>query len=108
MMTLRGVKASMEAVEEEEAEEEEEQPADKPSSESWPHVCIWRDELEVRAQQLEKITSQLGATNHSLHLTNGELGRQSKAAEELRSQYNQALSQLHMAETQTEAWRLQC
>lgn len=108
LMTLRGVKASMEAVEEEEAEEEEEQPADKPSSESWPHVCIWRDELEVRAQQLEKITSQLGATNHSLHLTNGELGRQSQSAEALRQQYDQALAELHTAETQTEAWRLQC
>lgn len=46
--------------------------------------CLWRDELDVRAGQLERISLQFDATKRSLDAANEELQWQATSAEALR------------------------
>merc|ERR1712039_1085342 len=51
---------------------------------SWSHRCTWRDELDVRAGQLERISLQFDATKRSLDAANEELQWQATSVEALR------------------------
>jgi len=51
---------------------------------TWAHRCVWRDELDVRAGQLERISLQFDATKRSLDAANEELQWQATSAEALR------------------------
>merc|ERR1719321_1824835 len=51
---------------------------------AWAHRCIWRDELDVRAGQLERISFQFDATKTSLDSAGDELQRHAARAEDLR------------------------
>lgn len=51
---------------------------------SWAQRCAWRDELDLRAGQLERISLQFDATKRSLDAANEELQWQATSAEALR------------------------
>lgn len=51
---------------------------------SWAQRCAWRDELDLRAGQLERISLQFDATKRSLDAANEELQWQATSAEGLR------------------------
>eukprot|EP00747_Dinoflagellata_sp_TGD_P217833 gnl/TRDRNA2_/TRDRNA2_90180_c0_seq1.p1 gnl/TRDRNA2_/TRDRNA2_90180_c0~~gnl/TRDRNA2_/TRDRNA2_90180_c0_seq1.p1 ORF type:complete len:230 (-),score=52.04 gnl/TRDRNA2_/TRDRNA2_90180_c0_seq1:26-640(-) len=57
---------------------------DRQALPAWAHRCVWRDELDVRADQLERISLQFDATKHSLDAANEELQWQATSAEALR------------------------
>lgn len=63
---------------------------DKEQLPAWAHRCIWRDELDVRAGQLERISFQFDATKGSLDKAGDELQRQASAAEEVRRELAEA------------------
>jgi len=50
----------------------------------WAARCTWRDELDVRAGQLERISSQFDAAKRSLDAANEELQWQATRAEAMR------------------------
>ncbi|CAE8604580.1 unnamed protein product, partial [Polarella glacialis] len=50
----------------------------------WAQRCVWRDELDIRAGQLERISLQFDATKRSLDAANEELQWQATSAEALR------------------------
>eukprot|EP00929_Paragymnodinium_shiwhaense_P077578 TRINITY_DN39960_c2_g1_i5.p1 TRINITY_DN39960_c2_g1~~TRINITY_DN39960_c2_g1_i5.p1 ORF type:complete len:458 (-),score=138.02 TRINITY_DN39960_c2_g1_i5:38-1411(-) len=50
----------------------------------WAKRCTWRDELDVRAGQLERISSQFDAAKRSLDAANEELQWQATRAEAMR------------------------
>lgn len=64
----------------------------------WPHSCIWRDELDVRESQLEKITAQLDRTNNALHAAQVALGLQRARHEEMKSKHREAEAGLRESE----------
>lgn len=51
---------------------------------AWAHRCVWRDELDVRAGQLERVSLRFDATKRSLDAANEELQWQATSAEALR------------------------
>eukprot|EP00931_Biecheleriopsis_adriatica_P108101 TRINITY_DN82436_c0_g1_i1.p1 TRINITY_DN82436_c0_g1~~TRINITY_DN82436_c0_g1_i1.p1 ORF type:complete len:433 (+),score=134.34 TRINITY_DN82436_c0_g1_i1:50-1300(+) len=51
---------------------------------TWAQRCAWRDELDIRAGQLERISLQFDATKRSLDAANEELQWQATSAEALR------------------------
>merc|ERR1712232_957390 len=51
---------------------------------TWAQRCTWRDQLDVRAGQLERISLKFDATKRSLDAANEELQWQATSAEALR------------------------
>lgn len=74
----------------------------------WPHVCIWRDELDVRERQLEKITAQLDRTNNALHAAQAALTQQRARTEEMKSKHREAEAGLRQGEQRRAAWQQRC
>merc|ERR1712187_330299 len=54
---------------------------------TWPHTCIWRDELDVRECQLEKITAELDRSNNALHAAQAALTQQRERHEEMKNKH---------------------
>jgi len=79
----------------------------KSSPTPWPHACIWRDELDVRQWQLEKIMAQLDKTNSALHKTQTALALQRARHEEMKSEHREAEMKLRSCETQRTILRRQ-
>lgn len=75
--------------------------AERPSQ----HSCIWRDELVVRQEQLEKITVQLDRTNNALHAAQAVLSSQQARHEELKTGYAEAEERLRRGEKQRALWK---
>lgn len=59
----------------------------------WAARCIWRDQLDVRAGQLERISLQFDATKRQLDQANDELQWQATSAEALRMRLADVLRQ---------------
>jgi len=74
----------------------------------WPHSCIWRDELDVREGQLEKITSQLDRTNNALHAAQAALAAQRLRHEEMKRRHRDAEAELREDERVRARWRREC
>eukprot|EP00443_Scrippsiella_acuminata_P002752 CAMPEP_0115192990 /NCGR_PEP_ID=MMETSP0270-20121206/13324_1 /TAXON_ID=71861 /ORGANISM="Scrippsiella trochoidea, Strain CCMP3099" /LENGTH=537 /DNA_ID=CAMNT_0002606247 /DNA_START=50 /DNA_END=1663 /DNA_ORIENTATION=- len=72
---------------------------------SWPHVCIWRDELDVRERQLEKITVQLDRTNNALHVAQAALAKQRAKHEEMKTQHREAEASWRESERRRINWQ---
>eukprot|EP00931_Biecheleriopsis_adriatica_P045113 TRINITY_DN25856_c0_g1_i1.p1 TRINITY_DN25856_c0_g1~~TRINITY_DN25856_c0_g1_i1.p1 ORF type:complete len:425 (-),score=119.25 TRINITY_DN25856_c0_g1_i1:30-1304(-) len=58
------------------------------------HRCIWRDELDVREGQLEKITVQLEKTSSALHGAQVALAEQRSKHQEMKARFSEAEAQL--------------
>merc|ERR1719487_1364964 len=71
----------------------------------WAHRCIWRDELDVRAGQLERISLQFDATKRSLDAANEELQWQATSAEALRMRLADVLRAIQTEEAKTSELR---
>ncbi|CAJ1424290.1 unnamed protein product, partial [Effrenium voratum] len=54
------------------------------------HRCIWRDELDVREGQLEKITAQLSRTDQALRSAQVALAEERAKHEEMKLQHGEA------------------
>lgn len=67
----------------------------------WAHRCTWRDELDVRAGQLERISLQFDATKRSLDAANEELQWQATSAEALRMRLADVLRAVKAEELKT-------
>jgi len=74
----------------------------------WHHGCIWRDELDVRENQLEKITVQLDKTNDALYVAQAALAVHRRKHEDIKAKYRDAEAGLRESERQREQWRRQC
>mmetsp|Transcript_86760 Transcript_86760/g.273773 ORF Transcript_86760/g.273773 Transcript_86760/m.273773 type:complete len:550 (+) Transcript_86760:172-1821(+) len=74
----------------------------------WPHSCIWRDELDVRERQLEKITAQLDRTNNALHAAQAALAVQRARHEEMKSKHREAEVDFREGERQKARWQNHC
>lgn len=72
------------------------------------HECIWRDELDVREGQLEKITGQLDRTNAALHSTQGALAAQRTRHDEIKAQHQDAEARLREAQRRKSVWQARC
>lgn len=68
---------------------------------AWAHRCVWRDELDVRAGQLERISLQFDATKRSLDAANEELQWQATSAEALRMRLADVLRSIQNEEAKT-------
>jgi len=75
---------------------------------SWAHSCIWRDELDVRESQLEKITSQLDYTNNALQKAQAALASQRERHDEVKQRHRDAETQLREDERTRVRWRREC
>jgi len=82
--------------------------ARKTSDQLWPHDCIWRDELDVRERQLEKITVQLDRTNNALHVAQAELAKQRARHDEMKGRHREAECELREGERRRGQWQRQC
>eukprot|EP00928_Gymnodinium_smaydae_P044570 TRINITY_DN29716_c0_g1_i1.p1 TRINITY_DN29716_c0_g1~~TRINITY_DN29716_c0_g1_i1.p1 ORF type:complete len:585 (-),score=157.89 TRINITY_DN29716_c0_g1_i1:46-1800(-) len=87
-------------------ERREGQPGDR--NPPWPHACIWRDELDVRERQLEKITAQLDRTNNALHAAQAALAEQRARHEDMKSRHREAEADLREAERRRARRQRQC
>lgn len=85
-----------------------EAPAEGQGGPPWPHACIWRDELDVRERQLEKITAQLDRTNNALHAAQAALAVQRARHEEMKSKHREAEAGFRESERQKERWQGNC
>jgi len=74
----------------------------------WRHGCIWRDELDVRENQLEKITVQLDKTNDALYVAQAALAVQRRKHEDMKAKYRDAEASLRECERQRLQWQRQC
>jgi hypothetical protein len=74
----------------------------------WPHSCIWRDELDIREDQLEKITSKLNYTNNALHTAQAALASQRRRHEEIKRRHRDAEAELREDERVRSRWRREC
>eukprot|EP00927_Polykrikos_kofoidii_P071696 TRINITY_DN67934_c0_g1_i1.p1 TRINITY_DN67934_c0_g1~~TRINITY_DN67934_c0_g1_i1.p1 ORF type:complete len:487 (+),score=106.62 TRINITY_DN67934_c0_g1_i1:109-1569(+) len=74
----------------------------------WPHKCIWRDELDVREKQLEKITAQLDRTNNALHAAREALSAQRERHEDMKNQHREAEVEHREGERRRAKWQRQC
>lgn len=79
-----------------------------PQEMPWPHSCIWRDELDVRERQLEKITAQLDKTNNALHAAQAALASQRLRHEEMKRRHREAETELREDERARSRWRREC
>merc|ERR1712039_144416 len=70
---------------------------------SWSHRCTWRDELDVRAGQLERISLQFDATKRSLDAANEELQWHATSAEALRLRLSDVMRAVEAEEVKTSA-----
>lgn len=75
----------------EEVSEEKRPEADEASMPTWATRCAWRDELDLRAGQLERTSLQFDATKRSLDAANEELQWQATSAEALRTRLTDVL-----------------
>lgn len=75
---------------------------------TWSHTCIWRDELDIRESQLEKITLQLDRTNDALQAAQAALASQRLRHEEMKRQHRDAECQLRENERLHVRWRREC
>jgi len=82
--------------------------ASPPQEMPWPHSCIWRDELDVRERQLEKITAQLDKTNNALHAAQAALASQRLRHEEMKRRHREAEAELREDERARSRWRREC
>lgn len=57
----------------------------------WALRCAWRDALDLRASQLERVSGQLDGTKRSLDAANEELNWQATSAEALRTRLTDLL-----------------
>lgn len=57
----------------------------------WALRCAWRDALDLRASQLERVSGQLDGTKRSLDAANEELNWQATSAEALRTRLTDVL-----------------
>lgn len=73
----------------------------------WPHSCIWRDELDVREGQLEKITAQLSRTNDALNAAQAALEQQRSRHEEVKMRHREAEATLREADKRRSALQRQ-
>lgn len=78
-----------------------------PADPHWPHACIWRDELDVRERQLEKIITQLDRTNSALHRAQAALALQRARHEEMKNEHRDAETNLRNCETRRTILRRQ-
>lgn len=62
------------------------------------HRCIWRDELDVRESQLEKITAQLERTDTALRSAQVALATQRAKHQEMKTRHGDAESKLRESE----------
>ncbi|CAE7190485.1 unnamed protein product, partial [Symbiodinium pilosum] len=65
--------------------------AEEASMPHWATRCAWRDELDLRAGQLERTSLQFDATKRSLDAANEELQWQATSAEALRTRLTDVL-----------------
>jgi len=72
---------------------------------SWPHTCIWRDELDVRERQLEKITAQLDRTNNALLAAQAALATQRARHEEMKTKHRVAEANWREGERRRNHWQ---
>eukprot|EP00933_Yihiella_yeosuensis_P007427 TRINITY_DN112459_c0_g1_i1.p1 TRINITY_DN112459_c0_g1~~TRINITY_DN112459_c0_g1_i1.p1 ORF type:complete len:524 (+),score=132.17 TRINITY_DN112459_c0_g1_i1:87-1574(+) len=80
---------------------QEDSAAEKPVEQTLKqHTCIWRDELDVRECQLQKITSQTEKTNIALHNAQVALASQRARHEEMKTRHSEAESRLREGERQ--------
>merc|ERR1712150_47816 len=80
-------------------------PTDGDQLPAWAHRCTWRDELDVRAGQLERISLQFDATKRSLDAANEELQWQARSAEDLRMRLAVVLQAIQTEDRKTEELR---
>lgn len=71
----------------------------------WAQRCVWRDELDVRAGQLERISLQFDAMKRSLDAANEELQWQATSAEALRMRLTDVLRAIRAEEAKTKQLR---
>eukprot|EP00930_Biecheleria_cincta_P028522 TRINITY_DN19910_c0_g1_i2.p1 TRINITY_DN19910_c0_g1~~TRINITY_DN19910_c0_g1_i2.p1 ORF type:complete len:444 (+),score=112.04 TRINITY_DN19910_c0_g1_i2:124-1455(+) len=62
------------------------------------HRCIWRDELDVRESQLEKITTQLEKTSAALRSAQEALAFQREKHQDMKARHAEAEAQLREGE----------
>lgn len=74
----------------------------------WVHRCIWRDELDIREGQLEKITAQLDRTNNALFAAQAALKMQRECHEEMKIMHRHAESELREGEHRRAKRQRQC
>lgn len=74
----------------------------------WRHGCIWRDELDVRENQLEKITVQLDKTNDALYVAQAALAVQRQKHEDIKAKCRDAEAAHRESERQRLQWQRQC
>lgn len=74
----------------------------------WPHRCIWRDELDVRERQLEKIATQLDRTSGALQRAKRALAAQKERHEEIKGEHRHAEAALREEERKRAATQRQC
>lgn len=72
---------------------------------AWAHRCVWRDELDVRAGQLERISLQLDSTKRSLDAANEELQWQATSVEALRLRLEDVLRSIQIEEAKARELR---
>jgi len=75
----------------EDASEDKRFESDEVSMPTWATRCAWRDELDLRAGQLERTSLQFDATKRSLDAANEELQWQATSAEALRTRLTDVL-----------------
>eukprot|EP00929_Paragymnodinium_shiwhaense_P114884 TRINITY_DN83431_c0_g1_i1.p1 TRINITY_DN83431_c0_g1~~TRINITY_DN83431_c0_g1_i1.p1 ORF type:complete len:426 (-),score=132.96 TRINITY_DN83431_c0_g1_i1:72-1349(-) len=78
------------------------------STPSWPHRCIWRDELDVREHQLEKIAAQFDKTNDARQLALEALAKQRGRHEELQRQHRDLEAELAESEPKRQVLQRRC
>eukprot|EP00446_Apocalathium_sp_SHHI-4_P093140 CAMPEP_0177453106 /NCGR_PEP_ID=MMETSP0369-20130122/10658_1 /TAXON_ID=447022 ORGANISM="Scrippsiella hangoei-like, Strain SHHI-4" /NCGR_SAMPLE_ID=MMETSP0369 /ASSEMBLY_ACC=CAM_ASM_000364 /LENGTH=716 /DNA_ID=CAMNT_0018925811 /DNA_START=60 /DNA_END=2208 /DNA_ORIENTATION=+ len=71
----------------------------------WPHCCIWRDELDVRERQLDKIMAQWDRTNNALHSAQDALAKQRSIHEEMKAKHRSAEASLREEERRRSSWQ---
>merc|ERR1712046_373728 len=75
---------------------------------AWAHRCMWRDELDVRAGQLERISLEFDKTKRSLDAANEELQWQATSAEALRMRLADVLRAARNEDLRTNEHRESC
>jgi len=82
--------------------------AERRSLPIWAQRCVWRDELDARANQLERISLQFDSAKRSLDGANEELQWQATSAEALRMRLADVLCAAQAEETKTEMLKAEC
>lgn len=74
----------------------------------WCHSCIWKDELDVRDDQLRKITEQWDRMNGALHAAQKALAQQRDRHEAMKIRHRDAEAELREGERSRARWQQQC